>query len=134
MTRLPENPKIKRLRAHICWDALRLTNYSTDISNMKNAFLLFKSEDILKIIVTETNRKAEAYYDKLTNEFPNKTKVYGCIDSWEMQAYIGLLLILALHGYEEAGDILWWDVITYCKQITSFICFDNFETRPEKNQ
>jgi len=145
-SKLRANTKVKRSIANIRRHVLGLTNYSNDISSMKNAFLLFLSEDILNIIVSETNRKAQAYYDKWNKDNPNKTKVYVCVDSIEIQAYIGLLLILgALHGSKEAVDMLWCNDISYSrpiipaamsrdrfKQITSFLRFDNFETRQER--
>lgn len=145
-SKIPGNTKVRRSKANIRRHALGLTNYSSDISSIKDAFLLFLSPDILNIIVTETNRKAQTYYDKWNIENPNKIKVFVPVDSTEIEAYIGLLLILgALHGSKEAIDMLWCQDISYCrpiipaamsrdrfKQITSFLRFDNFQTRQER--
>lgn len=62
---------------------------------------------ILNIIITQINRKGQAFYDKCNNENPNGTKVYEPIDSTEIEAYIGIEFILgALHASKDATDML----------------------------
>lgn len=75
-----------------------------------------------------------------------KSEVFVLVDSKEIEAYIGLWLILGvLHGSKEAIDMLWCQDICYCrpiiaaavsrdrfKQITSFLHVDNFYARQER--
>lgn len=51
------------LKANIRRHALDRTYNSSDNSSIKDVFVLFLSPEILKIILTEKNRKAHTYLD-----------------------------------------------------------------------
>ncbi|XP_031328259.1 piggyBac transposable element-derived protein 4-like [Photinus pyralis] len=137
--KIPYVTRVKRAKHNIQKLPSGLTQYSSKFTSIKEAFDLFFSEDVINIILRETNRKAEFVYSK-------KNKAFVPIVKEEMDAFLGLLINFgAVHGNKEPVYVLWSQDPVLCRpivsaslsrnrfqQIMSFLRFDNFETREER--
>lgn len=138
-SKIPLNLRVKRAKHNIQKVKAGLTSYSSTFVSKKEAFCLFFDEQIIDTIITETNRKGQAFYE-------NKNKQFVPIVRYEIEAFIGLLFILgALHSSKEPITMLWSQDPVFCrpvvsaimsrdrfKQILCFLRFDNYETRTER--
>lgn len=87
---------------------LGMTNSSKNFESMLEVFSLFITDDIIDIIVNETNNKAISEYDKWNTENPEKQKNWKPTDDIEIKAYIGLLISQgALNATKEPIEMLW---------------------------
>lgn len=139
--KVPFAARIKRRKWNIQKVPTGLTRYSSQFSTIKEAFELFFSQDILDVILSETNRKAESYYAR-------NGKVFRPIVQEELEAFIGLLIIFgAWRSAREPICALWSQDPSLCRpivssamsrnrfqQIMSFLRFDNFDTREERKR
>lgn len=137
--KVPFTTKIKRRKCNIQKVSPGLTRYSSQFSTIKEAFELFFVQDIMDVILSETNRKAESYYAR-------NRKAFSPFVQEELEAFIGLLIIFgAWHVAKEPICVLWSQDPTLCRplvssalsrnrfqQIMCFLSFDNFETREER--
>ncbi|KAB0790110.1 hypothetical protein PPYR_15577 [Photinus pyralis] len=90
--KIPYVTRVKRAKHNIQKLPSGLTQYSSKFTSIKEAFDLFFSEDVINIILRETNRKAEFVYSK-------KNKAFVPIVKEEMDAFLGLLINFgAVHG------------------------------------
>lgn len=144
----PKNIKVRRSLTNILNIAPGLTAYSSGISSIRDAFLLFITPEIINIIVTETNRKATDFYERWNAGNPLKPRTFVPTSNNEILAYVGLLLTIgALKSSKESVDMLWCTDPAYRRaiipatmsrnryqELTRFLRFDNFETREERRE
>ncbi|KAG5888963.1 hypothetical protein JTB14_026789 [Gonioctena quinquepunctata] len=88
---------------------------------MVEVFSFFLTNNTLEIIVEKTNEKAILKYEKWNEKYPENKKVWTPTDSFEIKAYIGLLLSQgALKARKEPVEMLW---ISYkCYSLPNFSC------------
>ncbi|XP_066468624.1 piggyBac transposable element-derived protein 4-like isoform X1 [Tiliqua scincoides] len=112
--------------------------------SVREMFELFITEEILHLIVRETNREAERAF-RLWNEWnPDKVKAWKAVDLAELKAYIGLLLLAGVyHARHETLEEL-WDAssgrphfratmsLNRFRALTRYIRFDNKQTRDKR--
>jgi len=136
----------KSLMRNIIRHELGMTNSIKNFESMLEVFSLFITDDIIDIIVNETNNKAISEYDKWNTENPEKQKNWKPTDGIEIKAYIGLLISQsAKEATKEPIEMLWHTDKCYCRPIfpatmsrdrfvalTRFIRFDDFQTRAER--
>lgn len=136
----------KSTSKNIIRHGLGLTNYSKDFESIKETFFLFMSNEILEMIVVETNKKALYEHEKWNQENPENKRKWMATDLIEIKAYIGLLISQgALKATKEPTEILWTTDKCYCRPIfpaamsrdrfralTRFLRFDDLHTREER--
>lgn len=138
-------PNIGRARAaNLVRQQRRLQPRAREIQNPLNAFRLFLSEQIVDIIVRETNRKARAVHAEWNLAHPEEQKEWTETNDVEMEAFIGLLLLAGMFkSMNESLDELWSSEtgraifratmrINRFLELLRFIRFDNFNTRQER--
>ncbi|XP_043257548.1 piggyBac transposable element-derived protein 4-like [Colletes gigas] len=117
-----------------------LTRRSENIESIKESFNLFINNEIIDMIVTHTNRKAEESYGK------QPQKQWKPVDRIEINAFLGLLLIIGrFRESDESKNCLWtkntafsrqvYAAVMSCdrfKDILKYIRFDDRTTRPER--
>ncbi|XP_053994901.1 uncharacterized protein LOC128885109 [Hylaeus volcanicus] len=117
-----------------------LTRKSENINSLKESFHLFIDAEIIDIIVTHTNKKAEQSYSK------HSQKQWEPVDRIEINAFFGLLLIIGrFRESNETKDFLWmknnalsrqiYTAVMSCdrfKDIFRYIRFDDATTRVER--
>ncbi|XP_031331299.1 piggyBac transposable element-derived protein 4-like [Photinus pyralis] len=145
-SKMPLSKRVRRSEANKIVAAPGLTHSSSEISTIRESFLLFFSDAMLDIIVIETNRKAKYFFDQHNATHPGNTKKFAPTNRIEIEAYIGLLITLgALQANTEPIEMLYCSDPAYCRPIipaclsrnrysfiTKFIRYDNFETREQR--
>ncbi|XP_050313063.1 uncharacterized protein LOC126748103 [Anthonomus grandis grandis] len=102
-------PQTRRGAKDIIKNKQGITPYSSNFTTEIEAFLLFMSDNILNILVVQTNRKAEEVIRQWNEKYPHKLqRTWQLTDSMEIKAYLGILLIQgALQATKEPQKILW---------------------------
>ena len=109
---------------------------------------MFIDYEIVQIIVECTNQKAQKYYEEWNNKNSNKQRQWQPVDSVEMYATFGILIIAgALKANRESIHFLWTKKSLFSRpifpasmsrdrfvSIIRFIRFDDFTTRIERRK
>ena len=113
-------------------------------ASIKEVFQLYVSQDILSIVIRETNREAERCYQQWNSIHPDNQKRWKELDWEECEAFIGLLLLAGVYrGNQESLEELWSRKcgrpvflatmsLKRFKMILRFCRFDNKNTREER--
>ncbi|KAB0805100.1 hypothetical protein PPYR_02070 [Photinus pyralis] len=133
-SKMPLSKRVRRSEANKIVAAPGLTHSSSEISTIRESFLLFFSDAMLDIIVIETNRKAKYFFDQHNATHPGNTKKFAPTNRIEIEAYIGLLITLgALQANTEPIEMLYCSDPAYCHHLQQGygITTDNFFTSLE---
>lgn len=109
---------------------------------------MFIDDEIVQIIVECTNQKAQIYYEDWNNKNPNKRREWQPVDSVEMYAAFGILIIAgALKANRESVHFLWTKKSLFSRtvfpasmardrfvDILRFIRFDDLTTRTDRRK
>jgi hypothetical protein len=114
------------------------------IQTVKEAFQLIMTQEMILLLVRETNRRAHVIMEQWNNRNPGKENQWKDTDCDEMWAFIGLLILIGVHrGKNETLDELWSTVNgrsifratmtkNRFKSLLQFCRFDNGATRDER--
>ena len=117
------------------------------VSDIESAFRLLITDDILDIVIRETNRYAENYYDKINND-PNRhgqRLTWAAMDMCELKAVICLLLHAGKDKSAHCNVKELWSVnarpiyksvmnVERFNCILRFLRFDDLRTRPIRQE
>ena len=120
-----------------------LTDYSKNVQNDVECLKLFITPEIVLIIVTETNRKAQFVYSEWNRDHPDRKLTWTDTTELEIYAYVGLLILSGvMRARKESIKELWTSNTKYRRpifvatmsrnrfeQLQRFIRFDDFNTR-----
>lgn len=138
----PFSDKGRRLSKNILKKKPGLTVYSKQIKTPLDAFNLFITDEIIDIIVRETNAKA-------MHETKNNGTDWRKVTSLEIRGFIGILLLMGrCRAQRESIQELWDEKYlafrrpifpaimsrTRFQEIYRFVRFDNFMTRCERKK
>ncbi|CAM4849271.1 unnamed protein product [Rotaria magnacalcarata] len=139
-----EPPKRKILQANILRQQNGIGRAATGVQTIREAFQLLMTQDMVILIVRETNRRAHLITEQWNNRNPGKENQWKETDSDEIWAFIGLLILAGVHrAKNETLDELWSMIderlvfrATMAKNrfkiLLRFCRFDNIATRDER--
>lgn len=139
-------PKVTRVQRHNILRQKPGPVPSTKCLSAAQTFKCIFSEEMIDIIVRETNRKADRVYAKWNAENPDKpAKKLKEFTQDELYAYIGILITMGVHhSNSEPVNVLWKSdsyplyrattPINRFRDICRFIRFDNENTRNDRLQ
>ena len=114
------------------------------VENIKDAFGLFLTNEILDIIMRETNREANRVFGQWNMDHAEHQKTWKPLNQNELKAFVGLLILAGVnHSAHESLEELWEAktgrpifratmTLNRFKIILRFLRFDNKTTRPER--
>ncbi|CAF1049694.1 unnamed protein product [Rotaria sordida] len=117
---------------------------AADIQTLKEAFQLLITQEMVLLLVKETNRRAHLLLERWSEENPDEKSQWRDTDLEEMWAFIGLLLLAGVHrAKNETLDELWSMTNgrpifratmskNRFKSLLQFCRFDNTTTREER--
>lgn len=112
--------------------------------SIKEVFQLYMCEEILSVVIRETNREAGRCYQEWNSNHPEEQKRWKEFDWTECEAFIGILLLAGVYrGNREPMEELWSRnngrpvflatmSLKRFKLILRFCRFDNKNTREER--
>ena len=112
--------------------------------SIREVFQLYVGEQIMSVVIRETNREAERCYHNWNSVHPDNQKRWKQLDWVECEAFIGLLLLAGVYrGSQESLEELWSRKygrpvflatmsLKRFKLILRFCRFDNKNTREER--
>ena len=112
--------------------------------SIKEVFQLYLCEEILSVVIRETNREAERCYREWNSIHQDNQKRWKTFDWTECEAFIGLLLLAGVYrGNQESLEELWSRKygrpiflatmsLKRFKQLLRYCRFDNKNTREER--
>ena len=137
---------VKTAAANIVRNRPGVTN-AGKVQDIGEAFNLFVTDDILMIVVRETNRYAAQHCSDISNgqNPPAEPLIWNPIDIVELKAVIGLLLIAGADKsshvstrdlWSKAGKPVYKSVmnVVRLKSILRFMRFDDRRTRDQRQQ
>lgn len=113
---------------------------------VSEVYQLYVTEEIIDVVIRETNREGRRVCSKWNDDHPNKLKAWRAIDDTEFKAYIGLLILAGVyHGNHEGLEELWNPrsgrpvfiatmSLDRFRAITRMLRFDNKTTRDVRLQ
>ena len=135
----------RALQANLVRDRARLTVQSRNLHSLEQMFKLIITEEIVEIIVQETNRKVIDSIDNYNLNNPNAEKNWNQTDSLEIYTFIGLLILARVYrSMNENINELWSKAngrpifsatmpVRRFKDLLRFCRFNNFLTRDIRN-
>jgi hypothetical protein len=103
-----EAPKRKVPAANILRQRTGIGRPAADIQTLKEAFQLMITQEMVHLLVEETNRRAHLLLKRWSEANPGKKSQWRDTDLEEMWAFIGLLLLAGVHrAKNETLDELW---------------------------
>jgi len=75
-----------------------------NVASLLDSFKLFIDDNILEVVVQETNKEGSRTYDEWNREHPDQLKTFRPTNLQDMLAYIGLLLLRGV--YRSPGEPL----------------------------
>ncbi|CAF1376219.1 unnamed protein product, partial [Didymodactylos carnosus] len=100
-------PKRKISQANIVKQRQGVGRRATNIQTLKEAFQLFITQDMVEIIVRETNNRARKVTEEWNARNPDKQYRWSDTDSDEIWAFIGLLILSGVQRsrHEKLGEL-----------------------------
>ncbi|CAF1518617.1 unnamed protein product [Rotaria sordida] len=92
-----EPPKKKVPIANILRQRTGVGRPAADIQTLKEAFQLLITQEMVLLLIKETNRRAHLLLERWSEENPNEKSQWRDTDLEEMWAFIGLLLLAGVH-------------------------------------
>jgi hypothetical protein len=139
-----EPPKRKTPLANIFRQRHGIGRAATGIQTVKEAFQLLITQEIILLLVQETNRRAYLIMSQWNKQNPGKESQWKETDCDEIWAFIGLLILAGVHrAKNESVDELWSMVNgrpifratmsqNRFKSLLRFCRFDDTTTRDER--
>ncbi|CAF3420181.1 unnamed protein product [Rotaria sp. Silwood2] len=139
-----EPPKKKVPIANILRQRTGVGRPAADIQTLKEAFQLLIIQEMILLLVKETNRRAHLFLERWSEENSVEKSQWRDTDLEEMWAFIGLLLLAGVHrAKNETLDELWSMINgrpifratmtkNRFKSLLQFCRFDNTTTREER--
>lgn len=92
--KLPIKRQSRRSAVNVIKTKPGLTQYSSQFTTEEEAFRLFISNEMIDIIVTETNKKAAQITNMWNDKHPTRIRIWKATNSMEIKAYMGLVISL----------------------------------------
>jgi hypothetical protein len=139
-----EPPKRKVPLVNILRQRNGIGRPATGIQTVNEAFQLIMTQEMVLLLVRETNRRAHLIMEQWHNRNPDKENQWKETDCDETWAFIGLLILAGVHrGKNETLDKLWSTINgrsifratmtkNRFKSLLQFCRFDHAATRDER--